>query len=166
MAKSHQTSLALYADLFDDVDPHDLSARPPNHARFTLTRATRLHSDWERAAGDTVACYVPKPDASQRAASSTSSSGSSPPAASASAPCGPPMTSAGTPPAPSASSTTSQATSPWPTKACTSLPTRQTLITFTAAPGSPTAQAPQFLTSWAAALTTWLHPIGKSSAGT
>jgi hypothetical protein len=57
---SNALARALYADLFDHTGPHDprdLSARPPNHARFTFLdpRATRLYPDWEHAARDTVA---------------------------------------------------------------------------------------------------------------
>ena len=40
---------ALYADLFDSVDP---TVRPPNHARFTFLdpKATDFYPDWKRAA--------------------------------------------------------------------------------------------------------------------
>jgi transcriptional regulator with XRE-family HTH domain len=47
---------ALYADLFDD-DPGGRTGRPPNHARFTFLdpRAADFYPDWNRAAGDGVA---------------------------------------------------------------------------------------------------------------
>jgi hypothetical protein len=47
----------LYADLFVGVDPHLRSGKPPNHARFTFLdpRAAEFYPDWERAAGDSVA---------------------------------------------------------------------------------------------------------------
>jgi hypothetical protein len=47
---------ALYADLFDDAGPTSTSGRPPNHARFTFLdpRANELYADWNRAAADTV----------------------------------------------------------------------------------------------------------------
>ena len=48
---------ALYADLFDEADPHVRSGQLPNHARFTFLdpRAAELYPDWDRATGDTVA---------------------------------------------------------------------------------------------------------------
>jgi transcriptional regulator with XRE-family HTH domain len=48
---------ALYADLFDDTAPHRTSGRPPNHARYTFLdpRSADFYPDWNRAAGDGVA---------------------------------------------------------------------------------------------------------------
>jgi transcriptional regulator with XRE-family HTH domain len=48
---------ALYADLFDDAEPHGAAARPPNHARYTFLdpRSADFYPDWNRAAGDGVA---------------------------------------------------------------------------------------------------------------
>jgi transcriptional regulator with XRE-family HTH domain len=48
---------ALYADLFDDLDPRGSTGRPPNHARYTFLdpRAADFYPDWNRAAGDGVA---------------------------------------------------------------------------------------------------------------
>jgi transcriptional regulator with XRE-family HTH domain len=47
---------ALYADLFDDA-PRGGTGRLPNHARYTFLdpRAADLYPDWDRAAGDSVA---------------------------------------------------------------------------------------------------------------
>jgi transcriptional regulator with XRE-family HTH domain len=43
---------ALYADLFDDVEPHRGAARPPNHARYTFLdpRSADFYPDWDGAA--------------------------------------------------------------------------------------------------------------------
>jgi transcriptional regulator with XRE-family HTH domain len=48
---------ALYAELFDESAPHATPGRPPNHARFTFLnpRAADFYPDWNRAAGDGVA---------------------------------------------------------------------------------------------------------------
>ena len=48
---------ALYADLFDDAARRGPAGRPPNHARFTFLdpRAADFYPDWNRAAGDGVA---------------------------------------------------------------------------------------------------------------
>jgi transcriptional regulator with XRE-family HTH domain len=151
---SNALARALYADLFDNVDPHDLSARPPNHARFTFLdpRATRLYPDWERAAGDTVALL--RAEAGRQPADRELNE------------------------LVGELSTRSERFSAlwathdvrWHTTGTKrfhhhvagdltlayeglQLPADpgQTLITFTAAPGSPSAQALQFLASWAAA---------------
>jgi transcriptional regulator with XRE-family HTH domain len=43
---------ALYADLFDDVEPRAGAARPPNHARYTFLdpRSADFYPDWDGAA--------------------------------------------------------------------------------------------------------------------
>jgi transcriptional regulator with XRE-family HTH domain len=48
---------ALYADLFDGVDALGGTRRVPNHARYTFLdpRAADFYPDWNRAAGDGVA---------------------------------------------------------------------------------------------------------------
>ena len=48
---------ALYADMFDDAGPSARTGRLPNHARFTFLdpRAADFYPDWNRAAGDGVA---------------------------------------------------------------------------------------------------------------
>ena len=47
---------ALYADLFDDAGPGGSAGRAPNHARYIFLdpRATDFYPDWNRAASDTV----------------------------------------------------------------------------------------------------------------
>jgi transcriptional regulator with XRE-family HTH domain len=47
---------ALYAELFDDTAPHRTPGRPPNHARYTFLdpRAADFYPDWNRAAADSV----------------------------------------------------------------------------------------------------------------
>jgi transcriptional regulator with XRE-family HTH domain len=47
----------LYADLFDDTDQRGGSGRVPNHARYTFLapRAADFYPDWNRAAADGVA---------------------------------------------------------------------------------------------------------------
>jgi hypothetical protein len=46
---------ALYSDLFEDLDGD--AVRPPNHARYTFLdpRSADFYPDWNRAAADTVA---------------------------------------------------------------------------------------------------------------
>jgi hypothetical protein len=48
---------ALYADLYDDAGAHAVPGQPPNHARFTFLdpRAPDFYPDWNKAAGDGVA---------------------------------------------------------------------------------------------------------------
>jgi len=48
---------ALYADLFDDAGPGDGAGRTPNHARYAFLdpRAPDLYPDWQRVAADIVA---------------------------------------------------------------------------------------------------------------
>jgi transcriptional regulator with XRE-family HTH domain len=47
---------ALYAEVFDEVDQH-VAGRLPNHARYTFLdpRAAEFYPDWKRAAADAVA---------------------------------------------------------------------------------------------------------------
>ncbi len=47
---------ALYADLFDDVGPSGSAGRLPNHARYVFldARATDFYPDWNRVAADIV----------------------------------------------------------------------------------------------------------------
>jgi transcriptional regulator with XRE-family HTH domain len=47
---------ALYADLFDDADPSDSAGRPPNLGRYIFLdpRAVDFFPDWNRAASDAV----------------------------------------------------------------------------------------------------------------
>jgi transcriptional regulator with XRE-family HTH domain len=48
---------ALYDDLYDAAAPHAVPGQPPNHARFTFLnpRAADFYPDWNKAAGDGVA---------------------------------------------------------------------------------------------------------------
>ena len=57
MIAANALARALYADLYDDAAPHAVAGQPPNHARFTFLnpRAADLYPNWNKAAGDSVA---------------------------------------------------------------------------------------------------------------
>ena len=57
MIAANALARALYADLYDEAAPHAVPGQPPNHARFTFLnpRATDFYPNWTKAAGDGVA---------------------------------------------------------------------------------------------------------------